>query len=173
MLLATERTTLLLVARAARLAGRFRDRIPVALLLSLSGESQSDRGRVGFLPLLSLRSPADLELKSTGQIHCDRTQSAGHAPSYHLRMRFIVMEDVEDFATAWSLQEARARGERIPKHCLDPHLLLYREVAKFRGADRASLSARRTRPLPRPSPRRLRARPTRGVQTSAGVHWGR
>ena len=51
--------------------------------------------------------------------------------SYHLRMRFTVMEDVEDFATAWSLQEVRARGERIPKHCLDPHLLLYREVASF------------------------------------------
>ena len=46
-------------------------------------------------------------------------------------MRFTVMEDVEDFATAWSLQEVRARGERIPKHCLDPHLLLYREVARF------------------------------------------
>jgi hypothetical protein len=41
------------------------------------------------------------------------------------------MEDVEDFATAWRLQEARARGERVPKHCLDPRLLLYREVAKF------------------------------------------
>ena len=52
-------------------------------------------------------------------------------PSYHLRMRFSLMEDVEDFATAWSLQEMRARGERIPKHCLDPRLLLYREVAGF------------------------------------------
>ena len=52
-------------------------------------------------------------------------------PSYHLRMLFIVMEDVEDFATAWHLQEVRARGERIPKHCLNPYLLLYREVAKF------------------------------------------
>jgi hypothetical protein len=52
-------------------------------------------------------------------------------PSYHLRMRFTFMEDVEDFATAWGLQETRARGERIPKHCLDHHLLLYREVAAF------------------------------------------
>ena len=51
--------------------------------------------------------------------------------SYHLRMRFTVMEDVRDFATAWSLQEMRARGERIPKYCLDPQLLVYREVAKF------------------------------------------
>src|SRR5215475_14588831 len=46
-------------------------------------------------------------------------------------MRFSLMEDVEDFSTAWSLQELRARGERIPKHCLAPYLLLYREVAKF------------------------------------------
>jgi hypothetical protein len=51
--------------------------------------------------------------------------------SYHLRMRFTLMEDVEDFAAAWSLQEMRARGERIPKHCLDPQLLMYREVASF------------------------------------------
>jgi hypothetical protein len=52
-------------------------------------------------------------------------------PSYHLRLLFSVMEDVKDFATAWSLQEVRMRGERIPRHCFDPHLLLYREVAKF------------------------------------------
>ena len=51
--------------------------------------------------------------------------------SYHLRMRFTLMEDAEDFATAWSLQEMRARGERIPKHCLDPRLLMYHEVASF------------------------------------------
>jgi len=49
-------------------------------------------------------------------------------PSYHLRMRFSLMEDVEDFATAWSLQKMRARGERIPKHCPAPHLLLNRKV---------------------------------------------
>jgi hypothetical protein len=52
-------------------------------------------------------------------------------PSYHLRLRFTIMEDVEDFATAWRLQDVRARGERIPKYCLAPLLLLYREVAKF------------------------------------------
>lgn len=51
--------------------------------------------------------------------------------SYHLRMRFTLMEDVDDFAAAWDLQEMRARGERIPKHCLDPQMLLYREVASF------------------------------------------
>jgi len=52
-------------------------------------------------------------------------------PSYHLRLRFTLMENVEDFATAWGLQEARAQGERIPQRCPDLHLLLYREVARF------------------------------------------
>jgi hypothetical protein len=52
-------------------------------------------------------------------------------PSYHLRMRFLLIEDEEDFATAWQLQAQRARGERVPRHCVDPRLLLYREVARF------------------------------------------
>lgn len=52
-------------------------------------------------------------------------------PSYHLRMRFLLQEDEEDFATAWSLQSARARGENVPKRCLDARLLQYSENAKF------------------------------------------
>ena len=52
-------------------------------------------------------------------------------PSYHLRMRFLLQEDEPDFAKAWALQPARARGERVPKHCLDARLLLYGEVARL------------------------------------------
>ena len=53
-------------------------------------------------------------------------------PSYHLRMRFLLQEDREDFARAWELQEARLlRGEHIPRHCLDPRLLYYSHVARF------------------------------------------
>jgi len=52
-------------------------------------------------------------------------------PSYHLRMRFLLIEDVEDFDTAWRLQEARARGARVPRHCPDARLLLYGEVARY------------------------------------------
>ncbi len=33
--------------------------------------------------------------------------------SYHARLLAILDEDVEDFATAWGLQEARARGEQL------------------------------------------------------------
>jgi len=52
-------------------------------------------------------------------------------PSYHLKMRFLLQEVEADFATAWQLQEARARGDRVPRHCLDPRALLYAEVASF------------------------------------------
>jgi hypothetical protein len=52
-------------------------------------------------------------------------------PSYHQRMLYVLAEDVEDFATAWALQEARARGERVPRTCPDARLLLYREVVRF------------------------------------------
>ena len=52
-------------------------------------------------------------------------------PSYHLRMLFILCEDVEDFGAAWRLQDARARGEHVPRHCIDARLLLYREVARY------------------------------------------
>jgi hypothetical protein len=69
-------------------------------------------------------------------------------PSYHLRMRFILSEDEPDFGTAWKLQGARARGERIPRQCIDPRVLCYHAIASF-GAqvDRLYRTARRDRCL--------------------------
>jgi hypothetical protein len=52
-------------------------------------------------------------------------------PSYHLRMRFLLQEDEQDFARAWALEPARARGKHVPRHCLDPRLLLYGKVAQL------------------------------------------
>jgi len=52
-------------------------------------------------------------------------------PSYHQRMRFLLQEDEPDFGTAWALQPARARGEQVPRHCLDARLLMYSEVARL------------------------------------------
>jgi hypothetical protein len=50
-------------------------------------------------------------------------------PSYHLRMRFLLQEDEADFAKAWALAPERAQGRHLPKRCLDPRLLMYRDVA--------------------------------------------
>jgi len=51
--------------------------------------------------------------------------------SYHFRLVFLLEEDREDFVEAWNLQEARARGEQVPRLCRDPRRLLYQEVASF------------------------------------------
>lgn len=52
-------------------------------------------------------------------------------PSYHARLRFILQEDEPSFARAWDLQDARARGAALPRHCIDPELLRYRDVARY------------------------------------------
>jgi hypothetical protein len=52
-------------------------------------------------------------------------------PSYHLKLQFMLQEDEGNFAKAWRLQAARARGERLPPHCLDPLVLQYGEVVKY------------------------------------------
>ena len=52
-------------------------------------------------------------------------------PSYHQRLVYVRHENVEDFAKAWSLQEERARGERIPKLCREPSILQYAQVGRL------------------------------------------
>jgi hypothetical protein len=51
-------------------------------------------------------------------------------PSYHLRMTYLLEEDVEDLETAWELGALRAHGARLPKRATDPRLLLYHEVGR-------------------------------------------
>jgi Sulfotransferase domain len=52
-------------------------------------------------------------------------------PSYHARMVYTLDEDVPDFVEAWSLQERRAAGQRLPKRCRDPRLLQYGHVGRL------------------------------------------
>jgi len=63
------------------------------------------------------------------------------APSFHARLLYMTDEDVPDFATAWSLQEARARGERIPWRCREPRMLQYRAVCGLAAHVEAFLGA--------------------------------
>lgn len=53
------------------------------------------------------------------------------APSYHARLVYTLDEDVQDFEEAWSLQAARARGERVPRRCRDARLLQYRAACSL------------------------------------------
>ncbi len=48
--------------------------------------------------------------------------------SHYQRMVYVMQEDEPDFATAWSLQTLRTRGEQVPPNCREPRLLQYAEV---------------------------------------------
>ncbi len=49
-------------------------------------------------------------------------------PSLHHRLLYQMQEDVPNFAKAWALQEARSRGEQLPRGCLEPDILRYAEI---------------------------------------------
>lgn len=51
--------------------------------------------------------------------------------SYHSQLLINGDEDIEDFETAWKLQEYRKKGTKIPKTCRVPKLLNYKEVGKL------------------------------------------
>lgn len=51
--------------------------------------------------------------------------------AFHNQARYDGTEDVDDFETAWRLQEARARGDRLPRWNRDAKLLQYRALAGF------------------------------------------
>lgn len=58
--------------------------------------------------------------------------------SFHSQLVFGLHEAVADFEQAWRLQQARAEGRRVPKDCLAPQLLQYRQVGML-GAQLARL----------------------------------
>lgn len=51
--------------------------------------------------------------------------------SFHARLVYLLEEDERDFAAAWALQAARARGLRIPSRCRDVASLQYRAMASL------------------------------------------
>ncbi|UWQ23188.1 sulfotransferase domain-containing protein [Jannaschia sp. W003] len=54
---------------------------------------------------------------------------AAHSLFHQLRDGF--REDRADFAEAWDLQEARARGEALPPYCPEPAQLQYRRIYSY------------------------------------------
>lgn len=48
--------------------------------------------------------------------------------SLHSQLLFSFNEDESDFSRAWELQDDRLRGRHLPKRCLAPQFLQYREV---------------------------------------------
>lgn len=49
--------------------------------------------------------------------------------SFHGQLLYSGQEDVEDFESAWALQEERSAGRSIPRRCTAPGQLQYRKIA--------------------------------------------
>jgi hypothetical protein len=50
--------------------------------------------------------------------------------SWHLRLMYLLDEDVGDFERAWALQQRRAQGFDIPPKCRDPRVLQYGDIGR-------------------------------------------
>lgn len=53
------------------------------------------------------------------------------AHAYHMEQLWARNEDVEDFESAWRLQEERRQGKFIPGNCVAQQFLQYRDLALF------------------------------------------
>jgi hypothetical protein len=51
--------------------------------------------------------------------------------SWYHQLRDGFREDQPDFAASWDLQDARARGERLPPYCPEPAQLQYRAIYDY------------------------------------------
>jgi hypothetical protein len=48
--------------------------------------------------------------------------------SWHSQLYYSFLEEIEDFSTAWDIQEERQQGKHIPDRCPVPFALQYREI---------------------------------------------
>ncbi len=53
------------------------------------------------------------------------------AHSLHNQLYHTMDEDIDDFKRAWGIQDRRAQGQNIPRHCREPKHLLYKKVCSF------------------------------------------
>lgn len=93
------------------------------------------------------------------------------AQAYHMEQRFSLHEDVEDFRTAWNLQDQRAAGQQIPATCGEPEAAA---IPRGRGLRRAGDARRRADPrgaVPCHRLRGLQDRHRRAVPPGAGLPW--
>ena len=51
--------------------------------------------------------------------------------SWHSQLYYSFLEDIDDFNTAWNMQESRQRGNHIPERCPVPFALQYREIGRL------------------------------------------
>jgi hypothetical protein len=87
-------------------------------------------GSVAYLS--SRRSLAEIaDFQPSAQIIVMLRNPVDMVYSLHAELALHLLEDVEDFETAWRLQDVRARGERIPKGAEKRNALMYGEIGQL------------------------------------------
>jgi sulfotransferase family protein len=61
--------------------------------------------------------------------------------SFHSQLLYWSDETVEDFETAWGLQERRSRGLDVPRSCREPFWLQYAQLGRFGSQTQRLLAA--------------------------------
>jgi hypothetical protein len=72
-----------------------------------------------------------LDLKPDAQFVVMLREPSELVYALHSTYLLGVMEDQEDFETAWGLQEERLQGKTLPSTCPEPKLLQYKNVGKL------------------------------------------
>jgi sulfotransferase family protein len=98
-------------------------------------ESGPEHLRVGEASVYYLRStvaiPLIREFNPAARLIAMFRNPVEMVHSLHSQLLYVSEEDVEDFETAWRLQERRSRGLDLPPRIRSPLLVQYRQVGQF------------------------------------------
>lgn len=97
----------------AALPGAKRGEASAFYLSSRTAAAEIHKANPDARIILSIRNPADA------------------AVSLYQQLRDGFREDQDTFEAAWALQDARARGEKLPSYCPEPAQLQYRDVYSY------------------------------------------
>lgn len=107
------------------------DNLEDYLKVCFPGEKQALRGEGSVWYLYSQAAVDEiLKLQPEAKFVVMLRQPVDLIHALHSTFLLAFIEEEEDFAKAWQLQEARAQGKQIPKGCKEPLLLQYGAVGK-------------------------------------------
>lgn len=113
--------------------------------LGLFAGASDEHLRVGEASVYYLRSsvaiPAIREFNPDARLIAMFRNPVDMVYSLHSQLLYVSEETVEDFETAWRLQERRARGLDLPPHIRSPLLVQYAQVGQFGTQARRLLSS--------------------------------
>ena len=90
------------------------------------------RGEASAFYLRSTQAARNIhEANSDARISLSIRHPVEASASLYHQLRDGFREDQPSFAASWALQDARARGERLPPYCPEPAQLQYRQIYSY------------------------------------------